>query len=160
MIRRLSRLLIALAVIVTIGGQTPLSASGGAGGQKTVHVKEYKKKDGTTVKAHDRKAPKEKSESSAKKEKETTPKTPAVSNASTPSSSSGVKRDASGRIERSESAKHQFEVQSGYPKGRPGYVVDHIRPLACGGADTPANMQWQTVEAAKAKDAWERAGCR
>ena len=28
----------------------------------------------------------------------------------------------------------------------PGYVVDHIVPLACGGADAPANMQWQTVE--------------
>jgi len=24
-----------------------------------------------------------------------------------------------------------------------------------GGADSPANMQWQTVEEAKAKDRWE-----
>jgi hypothetical protein len=67
-------------------------------------------------------------------------------------------RDSHGRIARSEAAKHQFEVQSGYPHGRPGYVVDHIKPLACGGVDMPSNMQWQTVEAAKAKDRIERAG--
>jgi hypothetical protein len=39
-------------------------------------------------------------------------------------------------------------------------VIDHIIPLACGGADTPANMQWQTVAEAKAKDKTERAHCR
>jgi hypothetical protein len=38
----------------------------------------------------------------------------------------------------------------------PGYVIDHIKPLACGGADAPRNMQWQTVREAKAKDKWER----
>jgi len=38
--------------------------------------------------------------------------------------------------------------------------VDHIKPLACGGDDTPSNMQWQTKEAAKVKDKWERHGCR
>lgn len=42
----------------------------------------------------------------------------------------------------------------------PGYVIDHIKPLACGGADAPANMQWQTIEDAKAKDKWERKACR
>lgn len=50
--------------------------------------------------------------------------------------------------------------QSGYPNGRPGYVVDHIVALACGGSDTPSNMQWQTKAAAKAKDRYERRGCR
>jgi len=34
----------------------------------------------------------------------------------------------------------------------PGYVKDHIVPLKRGGADKPENMQWQTTEAAKAKD--------
>lgn len=34
----------------------------------------------------------------------------------------------------------------------PGYIRDHIVPLCKGGPDTPANLQWQTVEAAKAKD--------
>ena len=37
----------------------------------------------------------------------------------------------------------------------PGYVVDHIKALKRGGADSPSNMQWQTVEAAKQKDKWE-----
>jgi len=46
--------------------------------------------------------------------------------------------------------------QTGYPKGRKGYVVDHIIPLECGGADVPSNMQWQTVQAAKIKDRTER----
>lgn len=32
---------------------------------------------------------------------------------------------------------------------------DHIKPLKRGGADDPSNMQWQTVEDAKAKDRWE-----
>ena len=66
-----------------------------------------------------------------------------------------VKRDADGRIARSEAAKHDFMKQSGYPKGRPGYFVDHIVPLKRGGCDCPSNMQWQTVAAAKAKDKWE-----
>ncbi|PYT04792.1 MAG: HNH endonuclease, partial [Acidobacteria bacterium] len=38
----------------------------------------------------------------------------------------------------------------------PGYVVDHITALECGGADTSSNMQWQTVADAKAKDRTER----
>jgi len=38
-------------------------------------------------------------------------------------------------------------------------VIDHVNALACGGADAPSNMQWQTVSAGKAKDRWERTGC-
>jgi hypothetical protein len=45
-------------------------------------------------------------------------------------------------------------------KGRAGYVVDHIVPLACGGADAPSNIQWQKVADAKAKDKGERVGCK
>ena len=46
-------------------------------------------------------------------------------------------------------------TQTGYPHGRPGYVVDHVIPLERGGADEPWNMQWQTIAAGKAKDATE-----
>jgi hypothetical protein len=45
--------------------------------------------------------------------------------------------------------------RTGYPKGRKGYVVDHIAPLRCGGGDDPSNMQWQTVQEAKIKDRME-----
>lgn len=41
----------------------------------------------------------------------------------------------------------------------PGYIIDHITPLACNGADAPFNLQWQTREDAKAKDKWERQAC-
>jgi hypothetical protein len=39
-------------------------------------------------------------------------------------------------------------------------VVDHFRPLSCGGADAPSNLQWQTIAEGKAKDKWERIGCK
>lgn len=42
----------------------------------------------------------------------------------------------------------------------PDFVIDHVQPLCAGGADAPANMQWQTVHQAKAKDRDERATCR
>ena len=62
---------------------------------------------------------------------------------------------------RSGPAKRRFKRQQPCPStgrstGRcPGYVIDHIKPLKRGGADAPGNMQWQTKEAAKAKDRWE-----
>jgi hypothetical protein len=69
------------------------------------------------------------------------------------------------RIKRSTAAKHEFQREQPCPAtGRtngkcPGYVIDHMKPLACGGDDKPRNMQWQTSSAAKAKDKWERKGC-
>jgi hypothetical protein len=68
-------------------------------------------------------------------------------------------RDQHGRIARRDSAKRRFMVETGYPRGRAGFVIDHIIPLACGGADEPRNMQWQTIADAKAKDMIERRGC-
>ena len=41
----------------------------------------------------------------------------------------------------------------------PGWIKDHIVPLCAGGADSPSNMQWQTIAQAAAKDRLERAEC-
>jgi hypothetical protein len=158
-----------LAVILSIGSFSF--------GQKTVHVKIYTKKDGTVVAAHDRSAPNSKSSSSNSKSSSsstsTAPKYPTYSYPSYPgigtSSTSTSRarcitceRDSNGRIRRSSTAKHDFERMNPCPStgrtsgGCPGYVIDHVRPLATGGADSPSNMQWQTIEAAKAKDRIER----
>lgn len=80
-------------------------------------------------------------------------------------SASGMARDAHGRIKRSTSAKNAFRRQRPCPStGKssgpcPGYVVDHVKPLECGGADAPSNMQWQTIADGKAKDKTEH-NCR
>ncbi len=73
-----------------------------------------------------------------------------------------AKADASPSLatqRRSSAVRAAFMRQTGYPHGRSGYVIDHIVPLACGGADAVSNLQWQSVADAKAKDAWERRGC-
>jgi hypothetical protein len=63
------------------------------------------------------------------------------------------------------SVKREFQLAHPCPAtGRtsgacPGYVKDHVLPLACGGPDAVANLQWQTVRDAKAKDKWETKGC-
>lgn len=75
-------------------------------------------------------------------------------------------RDVDGRIHRSRTAVAAFKAAHPCPAtGRtggacPGYIIDHIIPLACGSADAPDNMQYQTTEEAKAKDRWERSICR
>lgn len=66
-----------------------------------------------------------------------------------------VPRDDNGKIKRNSSAKYQFMKESGFPDGRTGYVIDHIKPLYKGGCDCPENMQWQTIEEAREKDKWE-----
>jgi hypothetical protein len=62
------------------------------------------------------------------------------------------------RIRRSTTARREFRRANLYPSTRhatgacPGYVVVHVIPLKRGGPDAPGHMQWQTIEAAKAKD--------
>lgn len=74
--------------------------------------------------------------------------------------------DAKSRIKRSSKAVRDFRIShmcpstGAYTLKCPGYIVDHINPLACGGDDHPRNMQYQTVKEAKAKDRWERKGCQ
>jgi hypothetical protein len=73
----------------------------------------------------------------------------------------GVERDKHGRIARSHAATDAFKKEHPCPANGahrgpcPGYVIDHVIPLKRGGADAPANMQWQTTAEAKAKDKWE-----
>ncbi len=73
---------------------------------------------------------------------------------------------APAKRQRSHAARAEFQhahpcPATGQPSGKcPGYVIDHIRPLACGGADSAANMQWQTRAEARAKDRHERRRCR
>ena len=76
-----------------------------------------------------------------------------------------ISTGASAEYHRSKAALRAFVKQQACPatgKHRlpcPGYVIDHIKALACGGADAPENMQWQTREEAKAKDRWELKEC-
>lgn len=73
---------------------------------------------------------------------------------------------ASYPVQRSNKARLDFARQTTCPSTGanklpcPGYIIDHIEPLCAGGADTPANMQWQTVADANAKDRIEKAECR
>jgi hypothetical protein len=151
---------------------------------KPVHVRQYTRKDGTVVQAHDRSlpgsgvhstAPKSSGATGSSRHSQTIPTGPATqhpaapaavrSQPSTPQASADLARDSRGRIARSASAKHAFEASHPCPATRStsgpcnGYVIDHVKPLACGGADAPVNMQWQTEAEAKAKDRTERQGC-
>ncbi len=49
----------------------------------------------------------------------------------------GVKRDSEGRIARNAGAKRRFEQQTGYPHGRPGYVVPERKLLFFENLTTP-----------------------
>ena len=72
---------------------------------------------------------------------------------------------ASAKEDRLASVKREFQLThpcpaTGLTSGAcPGYVKDHIVPLACRRPDAPSNMQWQTIREARAKDKWEAKGC-
>jgi len=67
---------------------------------------------------------------------------------------------------RSAAAKAEFQranpcPATGASRGAcPGWQIDHVEPLKCGGPDTPANMQWLTINEHKAKTAREARRCR
>jgi len=73
---------------------------------------------------------------------------------------------AEAKQQRSYKAKAEFKQRhpcpaNGATKWRcEAFIIDHIKPLACGGADGPESMQWQTEADAKAKDKWERVDCQ
>jgi hypothetical protein len=135
-----------ICVVACLAGSHDVSASSRHGGSSKGRSHSAK-----TVKPRAAKAPKVRGAKAAKAPR--SPKQPSTQPAG------GVARDTRGRIQRSAAARHAFARQTGYPNGRPGYVIDHIKPLACGGADAPSNMQWQTIAEGKAKDKTERRGC-
>ena len=150
-----SRSTLFLAALALLTGVSPLGAqrhsSGARSGNGSTHVRGYTRHDGTYVAPYTRSSP----------HSYTAPRTgssPKSYRAPKSSPSTGA-RDSHGRIKRSREARDDFMRRTGYPRGRPGYVIDHVVPLCAGGADAPSNMQWQTVEAAKAKDRQERAEC-
>ena len=155
-----------LAFLVTVGLEYGYARGGGTGKSSgtqsssssggKVHVSAYSRKDGTPVKAHDRSYPGSGSGLTASGDIYRV-STSGGYTAHTAHYSTGYlgARDENGRIVRSESAKLEFMQMTGYPHGRPGYVVDHLVALKRGGADAPSNMQWQTIAEAKAKDKWE-----
>lgn len=144
------------------GGYHPRSYSSGSSGYHTrssssshrsEHVHGYYRKDGTYVNSYTRSAPGTATHSRS---------TYSTHSSTTYATGGG---DSHGRIHRSAAAKDEFKRKHPCPStGRssgacPGYVIDHVQALACGGADAPSNMQWQTVAEGKEKDKTERIGC-
>jgi hypothetical protein len=123
---------------------------------KTVHVNGYYRKDGTYVAPYDRRPP-------GAAGSQTSYHRDYVAEGYTADPT--VQRDKNGKIKRSKSERSAFMREHPCPStGKtsgscPGYVVDHVTPLECGGADVPRNMQWQTTAAGKAKDKTE-GSCR
>jgi len=139
------------------GGRSSSGYKSRSGSDGSVHVRGYTRKDGSYVAPHDRRAPGEGQYKSPASPRTSAPKLASPGRTTAPRATAPT---SGSRTKRSEAAKDQFMRQSGHPHGWPGHVVDHRVPLACGGADAPSNMQWQTTEEAKAKDRVERQGCR
>jgi hypothetical protein len=185
MYRKLSALLIAIALASTItyaksGSSHSYHAPKAAKApkapkppkvpkaEKGTHVRSYSRKDGTFVNSYDRGAANtgtshSGSDISRSSSVITTPRLYRrnyFAEGVTPHPS--VQYGRNGKIKRSGAAKDEFKRAHPCPaNGRtsgscPGYVIDHVSPLECGGADAPVNMQWQTVAEGKAKDKTER----
>jgi hypothetical protein len=68
---------------------------------------------------------------------------------------------AQAATKRGQSATYQFRKYNPCPStGKftgacPGWRMDHLESLRCGGKDVPENLWWQTVQESYAKDAQE-----
>lgn len=163
MVSRLASTVLALLSVVApvsggpYGWHRSSSYSSARSHRKLVHVRSYVRKDGTVVGKHTRSYPRKGSSRHSSSVSAARHYRPV---------SSLNDQDSHGRIKRSVAAKDTFKREHPCPSTRrasgpcPGYVIDHVKPLACGGPDDPSNMQWQTVADGKAKDKWERKGCR
>lgn len=78
-----------------------------------------------------------------------------------------VVRDAGGKIARSRAVIAAFRARHACPSTKlltgacPGWAIDHVIPLECGGCDSVSNMQWlpnqiKSAAGTLAKDRWER----
>jgi hypothetical protein len=65
-------------------------------------------------------------------------------------------RDASGSIIRRADVLREFERRHPRPHDGRRWYRDHVIPLACGGCDAVANLQWLPEEMWRAKSQWER----
>lgn len=69
-------------------------------------------------------------------------------------------------VPRSAAARAEFQRANPCPATAqrrgpcPGYQIDHVTPLKCGGPDSATNMQWLSIEEHKAKTAREARLCR
>jgi hypothetical protein len=82
---------------------------------------------------------------------------PPASSGTNRNSCATCERDAKGSIKRDQQARYEFKRSNPCPStGRtrgacPGYDIDHHIPLAKGGPDDPANMQWLSKDQHKQK---------
>ena len=78
-----------------------------------------------------------------------------------------VPRDASGQIIRSSAVIRAFRKAHPCPVTNltvgacPGWSIDHVLPLVCGGCDLITNLQWlpntiKSCAGAQCKDRWEQ----
>src|SRR5438105_2045602 len=138
--KRCVALVLCLAVIAVAGPSYARGGGGRSGGHSggshstgthsgDIHVKSYDRKDGTHVDSHERSRPGEggSSSSPSPSHKGSSAGVGKVHSPSSPHFSATVPgaRDGHGRLVRNEAAKREFWRETGYPHGRPGYVVDH-----------------------------------
>ena len=123
-----------------------LLASAASAGR--VHVGGYVRRNGTYVHAYTRSIPSTTTN---------THRSPGSSLAHPPSSRAvpGAARDSKGHIERSSAARMSFLRSNGLTHTPTGCQVDHIVPLAKGGADSPSNMQLLCGAALREKERTE-----
>lgn len=79
----------------------------------------------------------------------------------TPDLTCRIRDKKTGALVRSRARRALFLRMTGHPDGKvpPGFAVDHIIPLVCGGCDLPSNLSLLTRAEWMAKSRWERQPC-